>query len=118
MDKIPKYKTKNNESQGYIKVTKKETLDKTITTNNNNNYNMKIKLNNNNNNSKKISQKKLKFSYQDSIRKFGDDISNKIKSAISSNITHYHQNRKSLSNIDEKVNYFFIYYFFNIYRFL
>ena len=36
MDKIPKYKTKNNESQGYIKVTKKETLDKTNIPNNNN----------------------------------------------------------------------------------
>lgn len=114
MDKIPKYKTKNNESQGYIKVTKKETLDKTNIPNNNN---MKIKLNNNNNISKKISQKKLKFSYQDSIRKFGDDISNKIKSAISSKITYYHQNRKSMSNIDEKVKYFFI-LFFNVYRIL
>ena len=28
MNKIPKYKSKNNFSQGYIKVTKKESLDK------------------------------------------------------------------------------------------
>ena len=63
MNKIPKYKTKNN-----------------------------------------ISQEKLKFSNKDSNRKFGDDISAKIKNSISPNIIHNPKNRKSLSNIDEKVN--------------
>ena len=92
MNKIPKYKTKNNISQEYIKVTKKETLDKTLILNNMNN-----------NNSKKFSQKKLKFSNKDSNRKFGDDISAKIKNSISPNIIQ-NQNRKLLSNIEEKVN--------------
>jgi len=101
MNKIPKYKSKNNASQGYIKVTKKESLDKNTITNN-------ISINVNLDNSKKIAQKKLKFSNKNSSRKFGDDISTKIKNAISPNITHYHQNRKSLSNINEKVKINFI----------
>ena len=95
MNKIPKYKSKNDLSQEYIKVTKKETLDKNA-----------ILKNMNNNNSKKISQKKLKFSNKDSNRKFGEDISTKIKNSISPNITH-NPKRKSLSNIDEKVNIFY-----------
>ena len=45
MNKIPKYKTKANISQPYIKVTKKETLDKTSAMN-------KLNLNENNNTKK------------------------------------------------------------------
>ena len=47
MNKIPKYKSKNNVIQQYIKVTKKESLDKTNIINN-------ISINININNSKKI----------------------------------------------------------------
>ena len=93
MNKIPKYKSKNNVSQVYIKVTKKESLEK---------KNDK----NNKNNSKKISQKKLNFSNKNSNREFGQDISTKFKNSISPNIIHNPKNRKSLSNIDEKVNKF------------
>ncbi len=97
MNKIPRYKSKNNISQEYIKVTKKEGLDKN-------------NIINNINNSKKIAQKKLKFSFKDSSRKFGDDISTKIQNSISPIVTH-NQNRKSLSNMEEKViNYFLIYF--------
>lgn len=99
MNKIPKYKTKANISQPYIKVTKKETLDKTSAMN-------KLNLNENNN-TKKIGKNKIKFSYKDSIRKFGDDVSLKIKNSISPNVTHYHQIRKTFSNIEEKVNNYF-----------
>lgn len=105
MNKIPKYKSKNNASQGYIKVTKKESLEKNIITNN-------ISINVNLDNSKKIAKKKLKFSNKNSSRKFGDDISTKIKNAISPNITHYQKNRKSLSNINEKVKINFIIFIF------
>ena len=87
----------------YIKVTKKESLDKNNITNN-------ISINVNLDNSKKISQKQLKFSNKNSSRKFGEDISTKIKNSVSPNITHYHQNRKSLSNINEKVKINFIIY--------
>ena len=97
MNKISKYKIKNNISQEYIKVTKKGRLDKNS-------------IINNINNSKKISQKKLKFSFKDSSRRFGEDISTKIQNSISPIATH-NQNRKSLSNIDEKV----IILFFNIF---
>ena len=102
MNKIPKYKSKNNMSQPYIKVTKKEALDKSNVIN-------KINLNPNPNinNTKKVLQKKLKYSYKNSIRKFGDDISTKIKNAISPSVTHCHQNRKTLSNAEDKVNNFF-----------
>lgn len=96
MNKIPKYKSKNNVIQQYIKVTKKESLDKTNIINN-------ISINVNIDNSKKISQKKLKFSNKNSTRKFGDDISIKIKNSVSPNITHFNQTRKSLSNLSEKV---------------
>lgn len=99
MNKIPKYKTKTNISQAYIKVTKKESLDKANATNKTNK--------NENNNKKKITHNKIKLSYKDSIRKFGDDVSSKIKNTVSPNITHCHQNRKTLSNADEKVNYYF-----------
>ena len=92
MNKIPKYKSKNNISQEYIKVTKKETLDKNLILNNLNN-----------NNSKKISQRKLKFSNKRFNRKFGDDISTKVKNSISPNNVH-NQKRQALSKIDEKVN--------------
>jgi hypothetical protein len=101
MNKIPKYKTKANISQPYIKVTKKETLDKTSAIN-------KLNLNENNN-KKKIGKNKIKFSNKDSTRKFGDDVSLKIKNSISPNVTHYHQARKTFSNIniEEKVNNYF-----------
>ena len=87
MNKIPKYKSKNNISQAYIKVTKKEPIEKN-----------KLNI------SKKISQKKLKFSKKDSNRKFGNEISLKVKNSISPDIVHHSKNRKSLSNIEEKVN--------------
>lgn len=111
MNKIPKCKTKFNIPQQYIKVTKKESLEK-------NSSNNGTLSNNNimNNKANKISQKKLKFN-NDSSRHFGDDISSKIKNAISPNIEHNHNARKSLSNISningDKVKiYIFLY---NIY---
>ena len=102
MNKIPKCKYKNNISQEYIKVTKKESLNKNFILNNMNN-----------NNSKKISQRKLKFSNKLLNRKFGDDISTKVKNSISPNNVH-NQKRKALSNIDEKVNKLFLLFFFLI----
>ena len=96
MNKIPKYRSKNNISNIYIKVTKKESLEKNI-----------IKKSKNNNNSKIISQKKLNFSNKNSNREFGQDISSKIKNSISPNIIHNPKIRNSLSNIDDKVNIIF-----------
>ena len=98
MNKIPKYKSKNDVSQVYIKVTKKESLDK------NNIKNFKNNKNKNNNNSKNISQKKLNFSNKNTNREFGKDISTKIKNSISPNIIHNSKNRKTFSNADDKVN--------------
>ena len=86
MNKIPKYKSKNNISQAYIKVTKKEQIEKN-----------KLNI------SKKISQKKLKFSKKEN-RKFGEEITSKIKNSISPDLVQRGKIRKSLSNIDEKVN--------------
>ena len=118
MYKIPKCKTKNNIPQQYIKVTKKESLEKNSSNNGSlSNKNMML------NKANKISQKKLKFN-NDSSRHFGDDISSKIKNAISPNIEHNHNVRKSLSNISNiagdkvKIYIFYIIYFFQIYRFL
>ena len=101
MNKIPKYKSKNNISKAYIKVTKKDQIEKN-----------KLNI------SKKISQKKLKFSKKDSNRKFGNENSSKVKNSISPDIVHRSKNRKSLSNIEEKVNnisniYFLIQVLFN-----
>ena len=101
MNKIPKYRSKNNVTQAYIKVTKKESLDKANILNN-------MSINTNIDNSKKITQKKLKFSNKNLTRKFGDDISTKLKNTISPNITRLYEARKSLSNISEKVKYIFI----------
>ena len=100
MNRIPKCKTKISIPQPFIKVTKKESLEK------NSNNNHSIHINNYlNNKANRISQKKLKFS-NDSSRHFGDDISSKIKNSISPNISNNQNNRKSLSNIDaEKVIY-------------
>lgn len=98
MNKIPKYKSKSIVYQPYIKVTKKESLDKN---------NIINKTNTNiteNNKTIKISQNKAKNNGKELMRKFGEDISSKIKNSISPNITHYHKNRKGLSNVEEKVN--------------
>ena len=111
MNKIPKYKSKNDVSQVYIKVTKKESLEK------NNIKNFKNIKKKNNNNSKNISQKKLNFSNKNSSREFGKDVSAKIKNSISPNIIHNPKNRKAFSNAEDKVNKIF-FYIFLLYSFL
>ena len=101
MNRIPKYKTKNNVSRPYIKVTKKELIEKNNLTND--------KVSNNNN-----QKKKLNITNNDLKRKFGEDISNKIKNSISPNIIHNQKNRASQLSLEEKVNYFnFIIYIFH-----
>ena len=103
MNKIPKYKSKNDVSQIYIKVTKKESFNK------NNIKNYKNKKNKNNNISKNISQKKLNFSNKNSNREFGKDISTKMKNSISPTVIHNPKNRKAFSNVDDKVNKFLLF---------
>ena len=111
MNKIPKCRTKMCIPQPFIKVTKKESLEKNSNNYNNNSHHINNYMNNKAN---KISQKKLKFS-NDSSRHFGDDISSKIKNSISPVITHNQNSRKSISNVgSEKVIYNILYIIFKI----
>lgn len=94
MNKIPKSRTKNSLPQPNIKITKKEAVD----------VNINIK------NGNKLSQRKLRYN-DPSHRNFGDDISNQIKNTISSNNNinnNINHSRKSLSNVNEKVNHFYL----------
>jgi hypothetical protein len=100
MNKIPKCKLKNHSSQEYIKVTKKESLEKLHLVNNT--YGNIITEAN-----KKNIKKIQKVNSKNSTRKFGNNITKKIKNQINSispDAGNNSQFKRPSSNLVKKVN--------------